>query len=417
MRDALSKIIKAGLGLSEKRINPAVGPAIVALTSNLMTTVPSSGVYVSETTALNIPTVFACSNVLSQTVACLPLYVKEIQANGQRVDRRDNVLWRLWNVAPNSEMTAYNFKMFMQSSLALWGNAFAEIERNGAGKVIGLWPIQPWRVYIKRVSGEIYYDVILISGGTVQLRPYDMFHVRGLSMDGVVGISPVRAGCEAIGLALAQQTSASKFFSNDMAPSGILEVPNKLDDASRKRIREGWQMGHQGVGNAHKVAVLDTGQKFTPITMPMSDAQMIESRKFSVPEIARMFRMPLHKIQDMSASTNNNIEHQGIEFVTDTIHPQAVNFEQEILAKLILPEEQGKIEARFSLNELMRGDGQARSAYYASGKQWGWLNTDEIRDMEGLNPIDGKGGKDYWRPVNMVPADSPAQVAISAGKE
>lgn len=401
----------------KKSINPTVGNVSNGYFYG-STLFPSSaaGVNVSESTALNIPVVFACVNVLSSSMSLLPLRIRQETSGGKYEENKQHPLWRIFNVSPNPEMTACDFLNLMEVYASLWGNAYAEIIRDGSGRISQLWPVEPWRVFPKRINGELVYDVNLISGGVVRVPPASMFHVKSLSSNGIVGLSCVRVGCEAVGVALAQQTAAANFFSNDMAPSGILEYPQKLSPDKREEIAKAWHAGHQGVGNAHKVTVLDSGMKFTSITMPMADAQMIESRKFSVPEIARMFNMPLHKIQDMSASTNNNIEHMGIEFVQGTMMPWVRKFEQEICMKLLTPEEQSSIIAQFWVNELMRGDATARAGYYASGRQWGWLNANECRKEEGLNPLDGAKGSDYLRPVNMVPADTPAQVTVNAAQ-
>lgn len=391
-------------------INPTTGPANISMSSNLVSGSSSAGVYVTELSALNLTTVWACVQVLAQTISTLPLNLYQRTEAGGKTPRLDHALDGLVSFKPNPEMTAQQFLSTVMMHLGLWGNAYAEIERDGAGRPIAIWPIAPWRVYVRRVAGVLCYDVVLVAGGTARLKPEDMLHFRGLATDGVVGLSPIRAGCEAIGLGLAAQVSAGKFFANDSHPSGILATPAKLDSAARTRLREAWEEGHKGLGNNHRVAILDADLKWTSTSIPAADAQLIEQRKLTREDIAQMYRMPQHKVGIMERSTNNNIEQQAIEFATDTIKPWAVNIEQELRAKLLRPAERA-LFFYFDLDNMLRGDAIARATYYTNGIQWGWLSPDEARSRENMNPIPGGLGKVYLRPLNMVPANQPAPAA------
>ena len=383
-------------------INPTTGPANISMSSNLVSGSSSSGVFVTELNSLNLTTVWACAQVLAQTISTLPLGLYKTQ-NGDKTPMTGHPLHKILSLRPNGEMTAQQYRSTKMLHLALWGNSYSEIERDGAGRPIALWPIAPWRVYVRRINGVLYYDIILVSGGIVRLTQFDVLHERGLATDGIVGMSPVRAGCEAIGLGLAAQVSTSKFFANDSHPSGILTTQAKLSPDARQALRNAWEAGHQGLGNHHRVAILDADLKWTSTAIPAADAQLVESQKLNREVIAQMYRMPPHKVGIMERSTNNNIEQQAIEFATDTIKPWCVNIEQEAAVKLLTPSEKDFF-LYHDLDDMMRGDAKNRSEYYSAGIQWGWMCPDEIRSRENMNSIPDGLGKQYLRPLNMVPA-------------
>jgi len=358
----------------------------------------NSGVLVNETLAMNLSAVYACTQVLAQTIGSLPLIVYQRTADG-KTRAVKHPLYKLLHDAPNREMTSMSWRQTMLLHLCLWGNHYSEIERDASGNPVALWPITPWRVTLKRVNGQLVYAVALDSG-MVNVPFANMLHIKGLAMDGLVGLSPLRAAREAVGLGLAAQKYAAKFFANDARPGGILEHPGQLSDEASERLRKSFEKTHEGLDNKFRVAVLEEGMKFNAVGVPPEDAQLLETRKFGVSEIARYFRMPLHKISDLDRSTNNNIEHQAIEFVTDTIRPWLVNIEQELAFKLIT----GDYFAEFLIEGLLRGDIKTRYEAYAIGRQWGWLSADDIRERENMNKLpDGKGGA-YLTPLNMAPA-------------
>jgi len=353
-----------------------------------------SGVLVNETLALNLSAVYACTQVLSQTVGSLPLHVYQRTADGKsRV--ATHPLYKLLHDAPNPEMTSMSWRQAIMLHLCMWGNHYSEIERRN-GEPVALWPITPWRVALKRVNGQLVYAVALDSG-VVNVPFADMLHVKGLSYDGLIGLPPMRAAKEAIGLGLAAQKYAAKFFANDARPGGILEHPGQLSDEAAIRLLKSFEKTHEGLDNKFRVAVLEEGMKFNAVGVPPEDAQLLETRKFGVSEIARYFRMPLHKISDLDRSTNNNIEHQAIEFVTDTIRPWLVNIEQELSFKLF----SGDYFPEFLIEGLLRGDIKTRYEAYAIGRQWGWLSADDIRERENMNKLPNGQGGQYLVPLNM----------------
>jgi len=353
-----------------------------------------SGVLVNETLALNLSAVYACTQVLAQTVGSLPLHVYQRTADGKS-RATNHPLYRLLHDAPNPEMTSMSWRQAIMLHLCMWGNHYSEIERRN-GEPVALWPITPWRVALKRVNGQLVYAVALDSG-VVNVPFADMLHVKGLSYDGLIGLPPMRAAKEAIGLGLAAQKYAAKFFANDARPGGILEHPGQLSDEAAARLRKSFEKTHEGLDNKFRVAVLEEGMKFNAVGVPPEDAQLLETRKFGVSEIARYFRMPLHKISDLDRSTNNNIEHQAIEFVTDTIRPWLVNIEQELSFKLF----SGDFFPEFLIEGLLRGDIKTRYEAYAIGRQWGWLSADDIRERENMNKLPNGQGGQYLVPLNM----------------
>jgi len=357
-----------------------------------------SGVEVNETLALNLSAVYACAQVLSQTIGSLPLHVYQRTSDGKS-RAAGHPLYRILHDAPNREMTSMSWRQAIMLHLCLWGNHYSEIERDADGNPVALWPITPWRVSLKRVNKQLVYAVALDSG-VVDVPFANILHIKGLSYDGLLGLPPMRAAKEAIGLGLAAQKYAAKFFANDARPGGILEHPGQLSDEASARLRKSFEKTHEGLDNKFRVAVLEEGMKFNAVGVPPEDAQLLETRKFGVSEIARYFRMPLHKISDLDRSTNNNIEHQAIEFVTDTIRPWLVNIEQELSFKLF----SGDYFPEFLIEGLLRGDIKTRYAAYAIGRQWGWLSADDIRERENMNRLPGGQGVIYLTPLNMVSA-------------
>ena len=387
------------LEIGRKMVNPTVGPATMSLSGSITAPIPSSGVYVTETTALNLLAVWGCTQIISQSMAICPLEIRN------QITKKEVVhpLKKRLNLIPNPELSAYQFWSLALTHCCLWGNFFAEIERDNAGRVLRLWPVAPWRVYVRRVNGEIMYQVILISGGTVWLRPDQMLHIRGLSTDGLVGLSPIRAGCEAIGLGLAAQVSAGKAFSNDSVPPGVISSPQTMSDGAAARLRASLESAHKGLANSHRLMLLEEGTTFTPTNINPVDAQLLESRKFTREEVAGMYRIPQHKVGILERSTNNNIEQQAIEFVTDTLTPWAKNIAQEMMIKLFTESEQDELCIMHDMSEQVVGDIKTRFGAYAVARQWGWMSANDILHKENKPSIGAKGDI-YLTPMNMVPA-------------
>ena len=394
----------AGLG-SGKRADLGGGPDDDYWYQNQQGSgVAQTGSLVTPDTAMRVSAVYACVRIIAQSVAVLPFNLYQVSTSG-RIKAVDHPLFRVLARRPNAWQTAYEFLMMQQGHLCLRGNAYARIVTTSAGDIDSLIPYHPDRVRVFRLTnGKLRYEVRNINTNTIEsLLQEEMLHIRGLTLDGLVGLSPIAVARESIGGALGTQDYANRLFSNDARPGGVLTVPGKMSDAAAKRIKEDWQQKFTGP-NIHKTAVLEEGVKWAPTGMTPEDAQFLETRRFQVTDIARIFGVPPHKLGELDRSTHSNIEHQGMEFVTDTLMPWLVAWEQAVSRDLMTADEQDAYHAEFQVDALLRGDTASRYAAYAVGRQWGWLNADEIRMREGMDPIGGLAGQTYLRPLNMVDA-------------
>lgn len=360
----------------------------------------SSGKVVNERTAIQTTAVYACVRVLSEAIAALPLQTYRYTSNGKE-KAVDHNLYHLLHNEPNPEMTSFVFRETLMGHLLLWGNAYAQIIRDGRGKVIALYPLMPDKMTVDRnEKGDLIY-IYLKDGMSYVLKSEEVLHIPGLGFDGLVGYSPIAMAKNAIGMAIATEEYGAKFFSNGANPGGVLEHPGVVKDPAR--IRESWNSVYQGTGNAHKVAVLEEGMKFQSIGIPPEQAQFLETRKFQINEIARIYRVPPHMIGDLEKSSFSNIEQQSLEFVMYTLDPWVVRWEQAIVRSLISPTEKKEYFVKFNVNGLLRGDYQSRMSGYAVGRQNGWLSADDIRELEDMNKLPiGSGGDKYLVNGNMV---------------
>jgi HK97 family phage portal protein len=364
-----------------------------------------SGMAVDELRAMQTTTVFACVKVLSETVASLPLFLYK-KDKEKRLKASEHPLYEVLHDLTNEEMTSMNFREAMMTSLLLYGNGYARIIRDKNGHVISLWFLKPQNMTVERdrITKQIKYTYIdEQTGRAIRYRPEQVFHVVGLSYDGIKGISPIDQAREAVGLALATEEFGSKFFANGARPGGVLEHPGILKDP--EKLRASWNKVYQGSRNSHKIAVLEEGLKYKEIGIPPEQAQFLETRKFQMNEICRIFRVPPHLIGDLERSTFSNIEHQSIEFVTHTVRPWLVRWEQAIYKCLLNETERRLYFAKFNVDGLLRGDFSTRMQGYATARQNGWMSINDIRRLEDMNPIPAeKGGDDYLVNGNMVPA-------------
>ena len=369
----------------------------------------SSGKRVNERSAMQMTAVYSCVRILSEAVASLPLHVYKYTETGT-AKATEHPLYTLLHDEPNPEMTSFVFRETLMTHLLLWGNAYAQVIRNGRGDVIGLYPLMPDRMTVDRDDkGRLYYEY-MVSGddapinkkSTVRLSPSDVLHIPGLGFDGLVGYSPIAMAKNAIGLAIATEEYGSKFFANGAAPSGVLEHPGTLKDPAR--IRESWQQTFGGSANSNKIAVLEEGMKYTPISISPEQAQFLETRKFQINEIARIFRVPPHMVGDLEKSSFSNIEQQSLEFVKYTLDPWVSRWEQSIARALFSADEKKRYYVKFNLDGLLRGDYQSRMNGYAIGRQNGWMSANDIRELENLDRIpEEEGGDLYLINGNMLP--------------
>lgn len=376
-----------------------------------------AGKSVTERTAMQQTAVYACVRIISETIASLPLHLYKYTDAGKEKDYT-HPLYYLLHDEPNNEMTAFVFRETIVSHLLLWGNAYAQIIRNGKGEVVALYPLLPDRMTVERseATNEIYYSYIDTKGIMYTLKTSEVLHIPGLGFDGLIGYSPIGMTKNAIGLSIAAEEYGSRFFANSANPSGVLEHPGVLKDP--KKIRESWNEVYGGTSNSHRVAVLEEGLTFKPISIPPNDAQFLETRKFQINEICRIFRVPPHMVADLEKSSFSNIEQQSLDFVVNTIRPWLIRIEQAIGQKLLGPDEKGKYFARFNVNGLLRGDFASRMNGYAIARQNGWMNADEIRELEDMNKLpEGAGGDRYLCNGNMVDLVNAGNFAKTDGGE
>jgi HK97 family phage portal protein len=360
-----------------------------------------AGVVVSEDTALTNAAVWACVRVIAETVAALPWRVYRKTAGGREPMNAHAVDWLL-NNQPNTEQTAFAFREALMAHVLTWGNAYAEIERDLSGRVAALWPLTPDRVCPKRTAGgEMVYEVTDAAGVITVVKAADMLHLHGLGFDGVSGYSPVRMAARSIGLGIAQDTFGASFYQNGTAFGGMVEVPANMSKEQIAEMETYLNARHKGPDKAFGVRVVANGMKYHNLGMPLQDAQFIESRRFAVTEVARWYRVPPHKIADLERSTNNNIEHQSIEFVTDTIVPWVTRLEQEVNVKLFGARAVGSVYTKMAVNALMRGDAKSRAEFYRTMTQIGAMSINEVRDLEELNGI-GDAGDEHLVQLNQT---------------
>ena len=370
----------------------------------------TSGKAVTERSAMQMTAVYSCVRILAEAVAGLPLNLYRYTEDGGKEKAIDHPLYLLLHDEPNPEMSSFVFRETLMTHLLLWGNAYAQVIRNGKGEVIALYPLMPNKMMVDRDErGQLYYsyqrgndEAVRSKDQTVILRPSDVLHIPGLGFDGLVGYSPIAMAKNAIGMAIACEEYGAKFFANGAAPGGVLEHPGTIKDP--QRVRESWQSTFGGSGNANKIAVLEEGMKYTPIGISPEQAQFLETRKFQINEIARIFRVPPHMVGDLEKSSFSNIEQQSLEFVKYTLDPWVTRWEQSIQRSLLTQEEKATYFVKFNLEGLLRGDYQSRMNGYATARQNGWMSANDIRELENLDRIPAEEGGDlYLINGNMLP--------------
>jgi len=403
---------ETGMGLLDwLGISPRDEPALPEITDNVRDSGQTfvfgradSGERVDEKSAMQIATVYACVRLLAETVAGLPLHLYRMTDGANSKEKAtDHPLYKLLYRQPNPEMTSFSFREVMMVQLLLWGNCYAQIIRDGRNGIISLYPLLPENMEIDRdEKGEIFYiyhaytdEAPGENNKDIYFRSDEIFHVPGMGFNGLVGFSPIAMMKNSLGTTLAVEKYGSSFFKNGAQPSGVLEHPGVLKNP--EKIRENWSAVYGGANNAHKVAVLEEGMQYKPISLPPEDSQFLSTRQFGVNEICRIFRVPPHMVQDLDHATFSNIEHQSIDFVVHTLTPWLVRFEQAIVKDLLLPDEQDEYFPKFNVDGLLRGDYQSRMQGYATGISNGFLSPNDCRRLENMDLIpEEKGGEDYY---------------------
>jgi|6_EtaG_2_1085325.scaffolds.fasta_scaffold05590_2 HK97 family phage portal protein len=364
---------------------------------NAGTSASVGGVKVTNETAYTFSAVYAAIRVLAESVASLPCLVYERSENGKR-RAYSHPYYSLFHDAPSPEQTAFSFFETMMGHVLSWGNAYAELVRDGRGEVREIYPIPPQKIRIQRIEGQLVY-FYETEGRTVALPYGDVLHIAGLGFDGLQGYSPVHMARTAIGLGKAAEEFGAAFFGNAAKPSGTLSHPGHLSPEAMARLRESWENMHRGPKSAGRVAIMEEGMRFEPISINPEDAQFLQTRKFQIEEIARIYRVsPMH-LQDMSRATYSNFEHSMLAFNQETLRPWVVKWEQEIRRKMF---RDGRFFAEFNISAMLRGDTASRFEAYRMGRESGFMSVNEIRAMENMNPI-GSEGDGYLQPLNFAP--------------
>ena len=361
----------------------------------------NSGEQVDEKSAMQIATVYACVRLLAESVAQLPLHLYRVTDPDGQEKAKDHPLYKILYREPNPEMTSFSYWEAVMTHLLLWGNSYSQVIRDGKNAVLGLYPLLPENVEIDRTEdGELYYiyhaytnEVPGEKNRDIVFKRDEVLHIPGLSFNGLVGFSPIAMMKNSLGTTMAVEKYGSAFFKNGAQPAGVLEHPGVLKDP--QKIRENWVNAYGGPGNAHKVAVLEEGMQYKPISLPPEDSQFLSTREFGVEEICRIFRVPPHMVQDLKRATFSNIEHQSIDFVVHTLDPWLVRIEKAIVKDLLMEEEKDQFFPKFNVDGLLRGDYQSRMQGYSVGISTGIISPNEARRKENMPPLPEEEGGDF----------------------
>jgi HK97 family phage portal protein len=382
----------------------ATAPDVAALWKGRQS---STGVTITGDSILSYSAVWAAVNLISSDVGSLPLFHYKRAEGGGKTRQYGSRLFKMLRMRPNPEMGAMVFRKTLQVHLLLAQRAFAEIERNGMGQPIALWPIVPDRVRPARDGGgKLYYTVTNPAGGEVSIPAADMIHLVGASHDGVGSIPLVDKAKESIGLSLAMEKQGNTFFANGSTFGGVVEHPLTFSPDGRKNFLESIEGRHQGIDKAHRILLLEESAKWVPANgVAPQNAQFNETRTFQLDEVARWFQIPPHKLANLLRATFSNIEHLDLDYYKSCLRQWLTLWQEELWAKLIPSLEQNQETIEFLIDAILLGDITSRYAAYAVGRQWGWLSADDIRERENMNPLPGGQGKIYLVPQNMWPAD------------
>lgn len=362
--------------------------------SEALGAIPSeSGVSVNERTAVTLSAVWSCVTIISSAIASLPLETYRRDDKGVRQKADDARIYGLLHDEPNSEDTSYTFWEKLLGSLLLYGNGYAELQEDGAGRIYALWPWPASMVQIALGQNRGDYQYIIRDR---KIPKENMLHLRGFTYEGIIGLSPIQNMKRCLGLSVATEIFASHFYKNGAKSSGVLMYPGRLGEKGKTNLAESVQRHNEGLANAHKIMVLEEGAKYQPLTIPQDDAQFLETRKFSRAEIAGIYRVPAMLIPgaDEKAATYASAEQMMRVFVDFCLRGWMENIEQELERRVLPP----GMECEFDTTEFMRADAQARASYYRSLWEIGVVNAGQIASLEGFTPPDN--GDTYYVPSN-----------------
>lgn len=359
----------------------------------------SSGIEIDEEIALTASAVWSAITIIAGGLGSLPLKLLHRTGPRSKEVARDHPAHRVVHRRPNDWQTAFEYREMTQGHVLTRGNGYSQIIRDQANRLTDLVPLHPGRIRPKVENGALVYEFTQPDGRIRTFPAAEILHIRGLSPNGIVGYSPITLARESIGLTLAAERHGATLFGNDARPGGVLETPDKLDEQQRENLAKTWSAAHSG-GNAHSVAVLEQNLQWKAVGFSSDDAQFLQTRQFQIAEIARWFNVPPHKLKDLLRATFTNIEQQNIEFVVDTMRPWAERWEQRYDVSLLTEQEQADgFFFKFSLDALLRGDSAARAAFFTAMFQMGVLSTNDIREAEDLDEVDG--GDQRFVPMNM----------------
>lgn len=368
----------------------------------------SSGVPVNENSALKYTPFWAGVRVITGTLAATPCKVYRRLERGKEPVNQHPV-FGLLHLEPNPYMDALTFIETRQAHALCYGNGYAEIQRNGAGKPIALWPLLPNRTSRKIKDGVPFYEIRLQTGEAVHLPDANVLHIKGLGFDGYTGYNVVQYQREALGFGIAVKRFGARFFKNDASPGGVLEHPTTLSDKAFSHLKESWAGGHGGLENAHRMQILEEGMKWSKTGVDPEQAQALEVQKWNVDDSARILQIPPHKIGSMEYSKYNNVEQLQIDFVCTTMLYWIRKWEQDLTRKLFTTQEKKELFCEFLIEGLLRGDVKSRYMAYNIGRNAGFLCADDIREKENMNPLPDGKGQIFLQPMNMVPlGEAPA---------
>lgn len=367
-----------------------------------------AGIPINGDKAMAYSAVFNAVQVIAGSLASIPFILYQRIDEFAREQAVKHPLYPVLRYKPNSEMDSFTWREASMIHLLLWGNSYSEIKKDGMGRAVELWPMNPARVDIKRNGQKrLYYELDEGAGKKRTLQAEQVLHIPGLGFDGRVGYSVLHLAREAMGLGLGMETFQARFYGAGTNLGSVFEHPGRLSEQSQENLKKSLTEKYAGLGNSQQAIILEEGMKYVKVGMPLNDAQFLESRTFQVVEIARWFNLPPHKLKDLTHATFSNIEHMQIEFVQDSMRPWFVRWEQAVFTQLLDEGEQQRLFAEFMIDALLRGDIVSRNQALSTQRMNGVISANEWRQKVNMNPIDGRAGDLLWQPLNMTDANEP----------
>ncbi|MEK4199092.1 MULTISPECIES: phage portal protein [unclassified Cytobacillus] len=364
----------------------------------------SSGETVTVNSALGVPAVYACINILANSIATLPFQVFRKTSTG-RSKEKNHIVAMLLEKRPNPYQSPFKFKHLIETHRNLWGNAYINIEWGLDGRPKGYWLLDPSKTepIIDNTTNELWYHTVLPNGANVRIWHEDIIHLTSLSTDGIKGKSPIQVIRETIGSSQASQKFKGKFFKNGVSTNGFLKIPGMLNADAKEVVRSEWEKANTGIDNAQRIAILDAGLEYQSISMPLKDAQFVESMKFDKTEIATFYNIPMHMVNELDRSTHSNIEQQAIDYIRNTLSPIYTQYQEEFTYKSFSFKEQAKLYIKVNLEALLRADKKTQAEFYGIMLDKGVFNINKVLELEDMDAIEG--GEKHRVDLNHVSLD------------